>query len=91
METLALIRTELRRQHDISRGTGLGCFDDTRPNDALIDGRVDLVQLAYAIDTGKRPHVEKSYRLSTGRMVPPPPPPTTVLKGGIPKPFWIKD
>lgn len=24
------------------------------------------------------------------RTVPPPPPPTTVMKGGFPKPFWIK-
>jgi hypothetical protein len=25
------------------------------------------------------------------RQIPPPPPPTTILKGGFPRPWWIKD
>lgn len=53
MDTLAIIRAELQRQADNSRGGGLGCYVDDDPESALIDGDVDLVALATAIDAAR--------------------------------------
>jgi hypothetical protein len=49
MSKLEIIIAELKRQYEASRGTGLGWFDAERPNEAVIDGRVDLVALAVAL------------------------------------------
>jgi hypothetical protein len=53
MTTLEIIITELDRQAEASRASGLGCFSAADPEDALIDGRVDLIALAAAIDKHK--------------------------------------
>jgi hypothetical protein len=53
MTTLEIILKELHRQHDESRANGLGWFDDSDPREAVIDGRVDIVALAAAIDLSR--------------------------------------
>ena len=50
MKTLGAIIAELERQNDESRGFGLGCFEANDPSSAVVDGRVDLVALANAVE-----------------------------------------
>jgi len=54
MTTLEIIVAELKRQHEESRSGGLGYLrlEDTKR--AAVDGDVDLVALAAAIDKGRR-------------------------------------
>lgn len=51
MTTLEKIQTELRRQYEASRAFGIGWLDLDDPERSKIDGEVDLVALARAIDT----------------------------------------
>lgn len=55
MTTLETIVAELKRQYEESRSNGIGWLDTDRPKEAVIDGRVDLVALAAAIDAQKKP------------------------------------
>lgn len=50
MTTLETILKELHQQHDKSRSNGLGWLDADNPCEVDIDGRVDVVALAAAID-----------------------------------------
>ena len=50
MTTLELIIAELKRQHEESRHDGLGYLRIEDPEKTCIDGDVDLVALAAAID-----------------------------------------
>jgi hypothetical protein len=50
MTTLELIIAELDRQTELPHGNSLDCFSAVEPQRTLIDGYVDLVALAAAID-----------------------------------------
>ncbi len=61
MSTLDIIRSELRRQSDLHQ-CGVPYFDDKDIRSAIIDGHVDLVALAAAIDAGKKVGAEGQIR-----------------------------
>lgn len=53
--TLEIIIAELQRQRDKAGWDSLGWFNAEDPKEAVIDGRVDLVALAEAIDRERVP------------------------------------
>lgn len=52
MTTIDIIRAELRRQSELP-SDGSPYFNDSDPRCAIVDGRIDLVALAEALDRAR--------------------------------------